>query len=346
LRHFELKNSSSLDICPIDNTGGFMRLFLGFVLTFVHALSYAQNAPTGVVQQTQPVTTQPSAPITVNAAPSTNQSARQSQGQNKSSGGAASAIGAAMLAAGAAMMAACAPSMCSCCPAAAQLIAMGLQGLAQGKANKGAAGDHGGQAGMSVAAVDPYGATYDVKSPDLSKPTDFSGDKDVLRKLADLKQFGVGFDPKKNEITLPNGKSINVADATNPVALANAGVSAAEFKKAMDLANATAKKIETEKIGASTATNGFESGGSGSAATTASPIDSEISNLAAGGVAAKIARDPAFSVAGMSKNYNGDNIGVSGDDIFSMMARKYREKHNKEAFLPPDSRPASAIKPF
>ena len=51
-------------------------------------------------------------------------------------------------------------------------------------------------------------------------------------------------------------------------------------------------------------------------------------------------REPA-SVAGMVKNYNGEMIGVSGDNIFDMMTRRYREKDGKDNFLPPESSPDS-----
>jgi hypothetical protein len=48
--------------------------------------------------------------------------------------------------------------------------------------------------------------------------------------------------------------------------------------------------------------------------------------------AAKKARAIA-SAEGLSKDFNGELIGVSGDDIFKMMNRRYRLKTDQDSFL-------------
>jgi hypothetical protein len=39
------------------------------------------------------------------------------------------------------------------------------------------------------------------------------------------------------------------------------------------------------------------------------------------------------SVAGMSKKFGGENIGVSGDNIFQMVNRRYKSQDERNGFL-------------
>ena len=45
-------------------------------------------------------------------------------------------------------------------------------------------------------------------------------------------------------------------------------------------------------------------------------------------------RDPA-SAEGLAKDFNGDMIGVAGDDIFKMMNRRYKLKASQDNFIAP-----------
>ncbi|MBX2988237.1 MAG: hypothetical protein KF802_10095 [Bdellovibrionaceae bacterium] len=265
--------------------------------------------------------------------PSQNQASQGSQGQNNSSSQIAQQVGQGLLSAGTSMMSSCAASQCSCCPAAAALIGMGLMGLAQSGANKGAGGQNGYVAGISAAGYDPYGGNYDT-SGSLDNIEPFKPSSDAVKNLSNiLAKDGVKFDGKK--ITLPDGKSINVSDMGNRESMAAAGISPSDINKAMNLAAELEKKAaaEVEKVGSHTASSGFSEGGGGSGRSVAS------TDTSGGGGSGLSAADPKPTVAGMTRNYNGENIGVAGDSIFAMMARRYEIKKKEAVFLPPDSTP-------
>lgn len=317
-----------------------LRILVLAIFSLTSSVGYTQ-LPTGVTSP-QGTTTTSTATPNAESAPvdggqiSTNGAARQGASSNGSASQIAQMIGQGLLATGTAMMPPCSASMCSCCPTAAMLIAMGILGLMQSGANKGTAAQHKyvastsnqGNDGTSAAGYDTLGSLENV--PGFT-PSD-------LKKIDDLKKYGVTY--KDGKFTMPNGKSFGLNDVNNPNAMANAGVSAADFAKAMAQAAALEKKAgeQVEKVGAHTASQGFENGVGGGGSSGPGSSDEE-ETYAGGG--AKAARDPAASVAGMTKSYNGELIGVAGDSIFEMMARRYRQKSKEESFLPPESAPMS-----
>jgi hypothetical protein len=313
-----------------------LQIFILTVFTLTSSLgAYADGLPIGVTGPTgatttgsTPGTSTPSTPPPKDGMQiSANGAARQGQSSNSSASQIAQMIGQSLLSAGQAMMPPCSASFCSCCPQAAMMIAMGILGLMQSGGNKSTAGQHG-----YVAATTNQGADgldgYDTQGS-LENIPGFESSK-----IEDLAKLGVKY--KDGKFTLPNGKSFSLSDVNNPQAMANAGVSAADYAKAMAQAAALEKKAteQVEKVGAHTASQGFESGGGTAAIPTASE---EVAAL--GGLKA---RDPASSVAGMTKSYNGELIGVAGDSLFEMMARRYRQKSKEENFLPPESAPTSS----
>lgn len=276
------------------------------------------NGPAGVTNSQIPVTT-----VNGNTGASQHQAALTGQAQNQSSGSTANSIGSALLAAGTAMMPPCAAAQCSCCPMAAMLIMMGIMGLKQGGANNATAGAHGAQATLNQ----DYG--NDTSAPSVSQVASFG------KKTADdLKKYGVTYDPKTGKVTMPNGKSFSESDLGNQSAMSNAGVSAEDYAKAMKMAKDAEKKLAGS--GLVSPSMGYEGGGGGAQALR-NPADEEAGPLGPG------EKKNTGNVAGMSLNFNGDKIGVAGDDIFQMMARRYKEKDNKENFLPPDSAPDAAL---
>lgn len=340
-----------------------------FAITITPSILMAGAVPAGVsnsvisagIESPAPTPTAPSAPsppgvnyvppapapapatstnVTGAGGASQNQAALGSQASNNSASDASKAIGTALLGAGTSMMPPCAAQMCGCCPMAAMLIAMGLMGLMQSGANKGTAGQHAGNAALNQDYMNPAASNDSISDP-TRDPATVSTSALGRKAVADLKQYGISYDTKSGKFTLPNGKSFSMSDVGNPKAMGDAGVSEAQYKQAMAMASDAEKKAATDALLKSKMA-GFDNpangGGGGSQNLKHSP-DDEV----AGGVAGKEMPKPDGNVAGMARNFNGDKIGVSGDDIFAMMARRYREKENKESFLSPDAAPDASL---
>lgn len=251
--------------------------------------------------------------------PSQNAAALGGQGSNSAAGQIAQQIGNALIAKGTAMMASCCPTGSGCCGTGAMLVGMGMAGLAQSAANKSTASNHAVNASMNTATD----TTYNTRSPDISKLAGFD------EALGALNQHGYTYDAAKNKFTTPDGKSYSMEDLSNAAAMGAAGVSEGEFKKAMAAAKAADK--EASQSIAAMPVDGFASGGGGAYSPPPAPTET----VSYGGPRV---REPT-SVAGMVRKYNGESIGVAGDSIFAMMARRYREKNSKDNFLPPESAP-------
>lgn len=265
-------------------------------------------------------------------------SAKQGQGSNNSAGQIATMIGAGMVAAGTAMMPGCCSPTGGCCPAAVTMVAMGVLGLMQGAANKSTAGQHG----MVSADVglqpdgDSNNQPDSYQSPDPTTTAAFK--TETAKGFSALDKVGAKLDPKTGKLTFPNGSTVGVGSLGDPSAMSHAGVSANDMKKIQKTMSDLEKAAMT-KAGSSLASgeSGYEGGGGGS--TTVVSSDEGMGGM--GGVGAGKDRDPATaSVAGMTKNFNGELIGVAGDDIFKMMTRRYNQKSKEDSFLPPESSPA------
>lgn len=264
--------------------------------------------------------------------------AKDGQGSNSSAGNIATAIGAGMIAAGTAMMPGCCSPTGGCCPAAVTMIAMGVLGLMQGAANKSTSGQHGlvsRDVGVNAGDQSPDGGPS-YQNPD---PTGSAAFKSEMSKgFNALSKVGAKLDPKTGKVTFPNGTTLGADQLGNPNAMSQAGVTPTQMKN-IQMQLSDLEKAALAKAGAAaTAENGFEGGGGGGSATT---VASDDANGMGGLGGAGKDRDPAAaSVAGMTKNFNGELIGVAGDDIFQMMARRYRQKSKEDSFLPPESSPA------
>lgn len=298
--------------------------------TVAPSLAPAGEVPPGVSYVAPAPATTTTTSVSGTKGASQNAAALGSQGSNKSASGIANAIGSSLLATGSAMMPPCAAQMCACCPMAAMLIAMGLMGLAQSGANKGTAAQHGVNASLNQdynTAADPTRDASTVSATGLGG-----------KAISDLKKYGVNYDAKSGKFTLPDGKSFSLSDVGNANAMSAAGVSDAQYKQAMNMAKDAEKKASDALSKSKLAgfENGVSGGGGGLPALRSPAADEDI----AGG---KALPKPDGNVAGMARNFNGDKIGVAGDDIFAMMARRYREKDNKESFLSPEAAPDASL---
>jgi len=152
--------------------------------------------------------------------------------------------------------------------------------------------------------------------------------------LAKLKRLPVKIDLQKGTFT-KDGKTYSPNDFSSPAAMAAAGMSPADFGKIKD----EIKKIEKAALGkaadASENTDlisGSKKSNSGSGAADASGYGFQAPTNSA----PLIARDPAAQVAGLAKNYNGEQIGVAADSLFGIIDRRYDLHKNKGSFILPN----------
>ncbi len=151
-----------------------------------------------------------------------------------------------------------------------------------------------------------------------------------------LQNAGYNVDLNSGTIKTPDGKTINVND---PSSMQSAlGDNYDSMMKQVDKMqkDALAKVNAVKKDKIMTALGlGFE-GKFGAMGSGAGGYDSENQNasLSAARANGKIAsRDPAAQVHGLSKNFNGDPIGVAADSIFDMMSRRYQLKTSQKTFI-------------
>jgi hypothetical protein len=292
-------------------------------------------------------------------------SANTSAKQNNSSATVSKIMGVGMMALGAynvskgnACSATCGAAGTGCCSMApmfygmaAMNFLMGAQSFMQAKNNSGAA-YQSGLTGMDTSAWNnPFG---DPNSPTTTSD-DPSKDKDVAAvvntgKFNEIKKAlttggisGFKIDPKSGKLTTKDGKTYDPAQMTGAQSFKDAGFSDESIAGAMDAAGklekAAMKKLGlTEGIGAATAANGYtdDSGSGGTMSGKAGDITVDDSGgrrgLASSGAGVKI---PSNQIAGLSKNFNGERIGVSAENIFNMMARRYKTKEKQNSFFDP-----------
>jgi hypothetical protein len=159
-----------------------------------------------------------------------------------------------------------------------------------------------------------------------------------------LSAFASGQSPYKvnpdGSITnLKNGKTYTADNFKDAASMTAAGMSpadanfAANMMKGLGSGNLDPKK----DLSIANADSGFGGAGFGddaaakAAAAAAAAGNGNLDKDAAAD-AAKKARAIA-SAEGLSKDFNGELIGVSGDDIFKMMNRRYRLKTDQDSFL-------------
>lgn len=293
------------------------------------------------------------------ASPNMQNSANTSSGQNSSAKTISTVIGVANIGMGAVKMSEFAAS-CSGAGATCQygLLAQGILHFAMGAQSFMQAKNHAGAAYQSgLTGVDTSAWNNPFGDPNSNSNTDdTTKDKDVTAvvntgKFNEIKKAltttginGVRLDPKTGKITDSNtGKTYDSTALGSAQGMADAGFASGDIASAMEASSkaekAAMKKLGlTEGIGAATATNGYtDDGGSGGTMSgKAGDITVDGSGgrrgLASSGAGVKI---PSNQIAGLSKNFNGERIGVSAENIFNMMARRYKTKEKQNSFFDP-----------
>ncbi len=154
--------------------------------------------------------------------------------------------------------------------------------------------------------------------------------------LSRVRGLGVDVDMKTGNVTDPKGKVYNASMLGNPAAMQAAGHSPSSFaganavKKALDGAIKSATAADGSSMfgdtvgaaGGAAAAKGVEGGGlqAGMTAGFQNPTLGED-------------RGPA-QVAGLAKNLDGTPIGISQDNLFTMIGKRYQWCSTKGCFLP------------
>jgi hypothetical protein len=202
------------------------------------------------------------------------------------------------------------PPCQACCVMAAQALA---QAPASGAS---AAGATGAGQNMSVSGQPTTVARGPLPGGTDAQVAEF---KKLSSQLAKT-----GVKVENGRITLPSGKSLALnTNLSSESAVKSAGFSAGEGQLVKDLL----KDIATKPGQAISALNG-DTSDSGIPGGSASSGDSGNSKY---GAPAK-PKTPA-SLAGLAKSLGDDRIGVSADDIFGMISRRYKTEDTVNQFL-------------
>tara|TARA_B110001454_G_scaffold219198_1_gene251665 strand:- start:242187 stop:243185 length:999 start_codon:yes stop_codon:yes gene_type:complete len=303
--------------------------------------SYAADARNS---ETKPTTVSSSS-----ASPNMQNSANTSAKQNKSSSALSSVIGVASMAYGAKNAAACGSQCYSCCGRAVIFFAMGAMSFKQASNNAKAA-YQSGLTGLDTSAWNnPFGETNSTTGSDADKDLAANVNtgkfNEIKRALTTSGINGIKLDPKTGKITDSNtGKTYDSNTLGTAQGMADAGFSPSDIASALDAAGkiekAAMKKLGlTEGIGAATAANGYmdDAGSGGTTSGNAGDVTMDSyggggRGLASSGGGVKV---PSNQIAGLTKNFNGERIGVSAENIFNMMARRYKTKEKQNSFFDP-----------
>jgi len=269
-------------------------------------------------------------------AQSLNGSATQSKGKNSSASTIATVVGAGLMVTGGIWATAAAsggPTTAWKYTVAAALFAMGTIAFQQASNNKKSAQGSADTSAKTASGMSWGNLGENMGGDPLADPA-IRAMIDVDKVKASMEQAKkMGIDGK-SPVKI-NGKDYKPSDFSSAESMAAAGLP----KDLISSAMGTAAKLEKEamkRLGEKTqVAAGYEEGGGVAAqAVTASQYNSSGDDASSVLGHGRVARDPAsVSVAGLTKNFNGDPIGVSADSIFQMMTRRYKLKERQNSFI-------------
>ena len=272
-----------------------------------------------------------------------NSESGESKTQNYVAGGVSMVVGGVLIGFGI-------PKAASKVPAVSQMgwmmIAMGSMSLTQGGTQIGTAIASGGSESDS-AYTDQTIPEFDRSDfyieefgyPDLpngDKPTPNNIKNEVGRLKREMARNG--YDLENGILNGPNGESLDLSKldgSMDPSALAaSSGFDAnaiGEVQKALAKANAKGMnkyKNKIAKLKMRTVTGG------GGGRRPASAKGSGAPNFDLSGLLKKKKNKKKARIAGLQKKLGDTPIGVAADNIFDMIKRRYRAKHQRKEFLP------------
>lgn len=154
--------------------------------------------------------------------------------------------------------------------------------------------------------------------------------EDQIRVKENLSKGGFTVDVESGKIKGPNGEM----DLNDPASL-EAGLGSDAYAKVMSQAKEIEKNAKNKVDQIKIANVSADDGGAGGVGSIA-PAEGYSQDGAEGGggsYAKTDERNPA--TAGLTKNFNGEPIGVAADSIFAMMSRRYQLKNNQKTFFGP-----------
>lgn len=299
--------------------------------------------------ETPPTTTTPTPASPPNTSKNIQDSAKKAEKKNDSAKKISQVMGVAMMGMGAINAAQCGSQNYAACAQAALFFAMGAMSFKQAKSHS-KSGNGAGFTGLDTSSWDnPFGdpnapagtdTGNDDLGPDLSAVVNTGKFDKIKTALTTTGINGIKLDPNNGKITDSNtGKTYDANSLGTAQGMADAGFSSGDIAAAMDASKkaekAAMKKLGVEGIGAATAENGFTDGGAGG---TLSGAEGDI-NMGGSGLNRSLAstsiKAPSNQIAGLTKNFNGERIGVSAENIFNMMARRYKTKEKQNTFFEP-----------
>ena len=154
-----------------------------------------------------------------------------------------------------------------------------------------------------------------------------------------LKNGGYEVDINAGKIKTPNGDISTKDPGALSAALGPDGMS--KLNSDVGALEKDAKaKVDQIKNAAVTAALGFDAGGGGSGVGALGEggygTDANAAGGAGGGLASKLDKLRKPAAKGLTKNFNGDPIGVAADSIFEMMSRRYQLKNTQKTFIGAD----------
>lgn len=187
---------------------------------------------------------------------------------------------------------------------------------------------------------DPYGLASGTTTTTVPTTPSYTNDpdwKNAIATMDKLKKDGWKIDLNKGTVTDPSGKKFATSSINSADSMKAAGFSASDMK-AFDNAMAKVPALAAEKMKAADGTSMFDDGPGGGGSKPSASSDGGMTpygSLDGGtqdGPKLGVDRDPA-QVAGMSKDFNGNPIGVSQDSLFKMIDRRYELHQKNGSFL-------------
>jgi hypothetical protein len=161
---------------------------------------------------------------------------------------------------------------------------------------------------------------------------------DYAKNAQTVQNSGVQVSPDGQTVKLPNGKTIPSSSMSSADSMKKAGFSNAEISNANTALQDASKVIAAYQSKVGSLTNDAGGGGSGGlggpgGSGSGSGSGSGYGDSSAFGKLGLNGKGNKASVSGMSKKFGNDNIGVSGDNIFEMVSRRYQSKDKVDSFL-------------
>ncbi len=226
----------------------------------------------------------------------------------------------------------CSPKTPSNCVKAAVMFAMGSQ-AGRSASSFQAPIDGAWSNACTYSTLGCGSAPYNPYTAALTPGVINQGEADANAKeiSATLEKGGYAVDANSGKIKTPTGE-LNANDPGSlEGALGSDGLGSL-MGEVRNLEKDAKAKVDQVKQGAVTAALGFDGGGGGIGVVSEGGYDVDANGGAS--VASRIERirNPA-QAKGLTKNFNGDPIGVASDSIFEMMSRRYQLKSTQKTFF-------------